>query len=156
MKTCYVNSSGTPTVLVIKNLVPTRKYSVLFFAAYPWTPAQQAASGTAVGSYSIGSQTVILDAANNTSQTVQINSISPDASGNITVSIVRAPGSGYAILNAMQILAYDVKDTLNKPYGLSAVGTSSSAIKLAWQAPADIEPDLKSGVAKPPMEPIPC
>lgn len=138
LKTCYINYTSTPTQLRFSGLAPNKKYSVVFFAGYTWTPAQQAASGSVVGNYTIGAQTVTLDAANNTSKTVQINSISPDASGNILVSIVRAPGSSYAILNAAQLLSYDVVDTLNAPYNLSGSGISSSKIRLNWQATSDI------------------
>jgi hypothetical protein len=138
LKTCYINFTSTPTQLRITGLSPARKYSIVFYAGYIWTPAQQAASGSVVGNYTIGAQTVSLDAANNTSKTVQINSVSPDASGNILVSIVRAPGSSYAIINAMQVLAYDVVDTLNAPYSLTASGSSVSKIKLNWLATSDI------------------
>jgi hypothetical protein len=138
LKTCYINYTSTPTQLRFTGLSPAKKYSVVFFGGYTWTPAQQAANGSVIANYTIGAQTVTLDAANNTSKTVQINSVSPDASGNILISVVRAPGSSYGILNAAQLLSYDVVDTLNAPYSLTANGISSSKIRLNWQATSDI------------------
>ena len=138
LKTCYINFTSTPTQLRLTGLSPSKKYSVVIFAGYIWTPAQQSANGSIIGNYTIGSQTVTLDAANNTSKTVRINSVSPDASGNIVVSIVRASGSSYAIINAMQLLSYDVVDTLSAPYNLTASGSSVSKINLNWLAASDI------------------
>lgn len=136
LKTMYFTSVGTPIQYRITGLAQNKKYSFIIHGGYPWTVQQQNTSGTLIGNYSVGTKTASLDAANNTSQTVRFNNLSPDASGNIIVTLQKAPGAGYVIINAMQILSYDDSQaaiTFNPPYSVKAVGASNSQIKLTWQ-----------------------
>lgn len=138
MKTLYFGSNNTPHVVRLTGLSQSKRYSIKFFGGYPWSPAQNSQYGGLVTNYTIGAETVTLDAANNTSQFVQMNGVSCDASGNVQISITKAVGSGFVILNAIQIISYDVSATLSAPYNLIANGESTSSIKLNWQANSDI------------------
>jgi len=137
MRTLYFGSNNTPHQFRLTGLSASKKYSLKFFGGYPWSPAQVAQYGGLVTNFSVGSETLSLDAANNTSQFVQINGISADAGGNIVVNVSKAVGSGFLIMNAVQIISYDVASTLSAPYNLSANGESASRIKLNWQANSD-------------------
>jgi len=140
MRTMYFSSTNAPVQFRLTGLSATKKYSLIIHAGYPWTPQQEATSGTLVGTYSVGAQTVTLNAANNTSNTVRINGISPDGSGNVVVTMAKAPGAGYVIINAMQILSYDDEQaavTFNPPFNVKAVGTASDKINISWQNPTE-------------------
>lgn len=134
LRSAYSTTAGSPTQFKVTNLSANKKYSVVFFGGYSWTAQQQATSGTIISNYSIGSQSVVLDNMNNTSNTVRINGVSPDATGSITVSVQKAPGAFGAALNAIQIFEYDgpVVSALSAPGDLVANGLSANQIKLDW------------------------
>lgn len=142
MKTLYFSSAAenAPSQMRLTGLSSSKKYSIIFFAGYPWTQADRNQYGDLFGNYRVGQQTVTLDAANNTQNTVRINGIVPDASGNILISMFRSVGSGFVIISAMTVIEYDASAPvagLSPAYNLVANGTSSSAIKLTWNAPAE-------------------
>ena len=140
LKTMYFSSSNTPIQFNLTGLSSSKKYSLIIHAGYPWTPQQQATTGTLIGVYSAGAESATLDAANNTSNIVRLNALSPNASGIITVNMQKAPGAGYLIINAMQIVSYDDSQasiTFNAPFSVKATGTSSDMIKLNWQNPSE-------------------
>lgn len=136
LRTAYSTTANTPTQLRLTNLSPGKKYSILFFGGYTWTAQQQAQSGPLFTNYTVGTQTVTLNNMNNTSNTVRINGITPDASGNVLISILKNAGAFGSVLNAMQVFEYDVTvaATLSAPTGLTASGLSGSQISLNWSS----------------------
>jgi hypothetical protein len=117
---------------------------LVFFAGYPWTANDQATYGNMITNYAVGSQTVSLNVANNISNTVSISGLSPDASGNITVTVSKPVGSAYCLINDLQILSYDAPvsvASLIPPSNLAGYGLSASSIQLNWTG----SPDAKTG-----------
>ena len=144
LKNFYFGSTFNPYTFRVTGLNSSKKYALVFFAGYPWTASDQATYGNMITNYTIGSQTVSLNVANNINNTVQLAGLSPDASGNITVSVSKPAGSAYCLINDLQILSYDAPVSvaaLIPPSNLVANGLSGSSIKLNWTS----SPDAKTG-----------
>jgi large repetitive protein len=141
MLTFYYGTSAAGYQMYLTGLSQNKKYSLIFFAGYPWTPAQLAAQGPLLCTYTANGQTVTLNAANNTSQIVQISGLSPDNTGRITFTCGKPTGSPFDMLGALQIISYDAivaPTTLLPPTNLSAYGTSPSKIALNWTGSTDV------------------
>ncbi|MEO1050024.1 MAG: LamG-like jellyroll fold domain-containing protein [Bacteroidota bacterium] len=70
--------------------------------------------------FSIGDQTVTNSQTDNISQTVSINGIQPDQNNEVLIKVQEAPGSNWAIFNAMVINAYPVDAQSNIEAGFAA------------------------------------
>jgi len=125
MQSLYYDGSGAPRHINITGLSSKSNYNVIFYAGRANT------NDNRISNYTIGGQTVSLNAAGNTSQTAIIKSVSPDASGNISISIMQDAGSPFTYLNAMQI-QYAFDTAFYSPSNLKASGTTTSTIKLDW------------------------
>lgn len=88
--------------------------------------------------YTINGRSVNLNAANNTTQSVTIEGVSPTANGEIVFSMVSGPASSYAYLNAL-IIDFYPKTSIRKIDNIVANGISDSQIKLTWQDKASDE-----------------
>ncbi len=137
LRSIYFGSNTSPYQFRVSGLSPNKKYSFIMHAGYPWTAAQQAQSGSLITNYAAGGKTVSLDAANNVQNTVRLNGLTADASGNIVVSLTKAAGAGFCIINGMQIIAYDGPNSVyvfNPPTNLKGNGISATQTRLNWQA----------------------
>ncbi|HEX9514000.1 MAG TPA: fibronectin type III domain-containing protein [Puia sp.] len=143
LKNFYAGSTSNPYTFKVTGLNSNKKYALVFYAGYPWTSSDKTAYGALVANYTVGTQTVSLDAANNTANTVQLAGLSPDAGGNITVTVSRPAGSAYCMLSALEILTYDAGAgaALIPPSNLAANGFNSSSIRMSWSA----SPDTRTG-----------
>ncbi|HEX9512009.1 MAG TPA: T9SS type A sorting domain-containing protein [Puia sp.] len=144
LRNFYFGSTFNPYTFKVTGLNSGKKYALVFYAGYPWTASDQTTYGNLITNYAVGSQTVSLNVANNISNTVQLAGLSPDASGNITVTVSKPVGSAYCLLNDLQILAYDAPASvaaLIPPSNLVANGLSGSSIQLNWVS----SPDTKTG-----------
>jgi PA14 domain/Secretion system C-terminal sorting domain/Fibronectin type III domain len=140
MQNFYFGSTFNPYNFKVTGLNSAKKYALVFFAGYPWTSSDVSTYGNLLSTYTIGSTTLTLNVANNTTQTVQINGLSPDASGNISIVVSKPLGSAYCLLSAMKIISYDAATStaaLLPPTNLTAVGVTTNAIQLNWLGSAD-------------------
>ena len=140
----YFGSTFNPYTFQVTGLNSSKKYALVFFAGYPWSASDRATYGNMISNYTIGSQTVSLDVANNISNTVQLAGLSPDANGNITVTVNKPAGTAYCLLSDMQILSYDASVSaaaLIAPSNLVVNGLSTTSIQLNWTS----SPDTKTG-----------
>jgi hypothetical protein len=141
----YFGSTFNPYTFKVTGLSSSKKYALVFFAGYPWSPSDQATYGNMITNYTVGSQTVTLNAANNISQTVQLSGLSPDGTGAITVTVAKPAGSAYCLIGDMQILSYDAPanvSALIPPSGLTANGLTANSIQLNWVN----SPDTRTGL----------
>jgi hypothetical protein len=123
----FYEPSTTVRQIQVGGLSASKLYNFVFFASY-----QDGLS--ALTKYSIGSTTVSLQASYNTNKTVQINGISPDASGNVTISVAKGTGASNAYINAMVIQSYDAaSNPLPAPAGLRINNISKTSLSLQWQ-----------------------
>lgn len=132
MKTAYYESTTNTKTVRISGLNTANKYNLVFFGS-------RIASDNRNTVYSVGAQSVTLNAAGNTSNTVQINGLTPDANGVIDFNVVKGSGSPYAYLNALVIQSYVDNGLPLSPSNLTAVGKSKTAIELKWQDKSDNE-----------------
>ncbi|MDW7696032.1 PKD domain-containing protein (plasmid) [Flammeovirgaceae bacterium SG7u.111] len=96
MKTNYWLNDN-PVKLRVANLEVGQLYNFTFFGSRSGVTDNRATT------YTIGSETVSLNAASNKDQTISITEVSPNASGEVVISIDKASGSSYGYLAAMEI-----------------------------------------------------
>ncbi|MBS1606368.1 MAG: fibronectin type III domain-containing protein [Bacteroidetes bacterium] len=146
LRNFYFGSTFNNYSFKVTGLSASKKYALVFFAGYPWTANDVATYGNMITNYTVGSQTVTLNVANNISNTVQISGISPDGTGAIAVTINKPLGSAYCLINDMQIISYDAPATpssLIPPSKLVANGVSGSSIRLNWVNSSDARTGLQ-------------
>ncbi|WP_153801047.1 fibronectin type III domain-containing protein [Foetidibacter luteolus] len=130
MKSLYYESSGAVKHIQLNGLSANKKYDVVFFGS---RSGNTTATDNRITQYSIGAKSVSLSAANNTTQTVTIKSVSPDASGQILVSVAKDANSAMAVLNSIVLVPHWYDGTPYIPVSLTATGAAKDKIKLAWQ-----------------------
>lgn len=124
----YIKPTVPQKTIKLSGLSDTMKYNLQFFG-------NTSGSGNLVTNYSVGTTTVSLNVANNTLNTVQINALSPDENGEISI-VVKAPGEGYVYINAMVIQAYH-ENIILPPTNLKLAGSTKNSIKLSWKSTAE-------------------
>ncbi|GAC1418121.1 MAG: hypothetical protein NVSMB67_05330 [Flavisolibacter sp.] len=86
------------------------------------------------------SQTISLNASYNINKTVQINGVVPDASGNATINITKAPAALSSIISAIIIESYVVGSVaILSPADLRVINNKRNSITLQWQDRSDNE-----------------
>ena len=131
MKTLYYSAATTARRIQFSNLSASSKYDFVFFSS---RSGSAPAGDNRITQFTIGGQTVSMSASpNNTTRTVQITGISPNASGVIEVGVVKDPGALQSNLNAMVIKA-SASDgpSIAAPASLTATATGQTKIRLDW------------------------
>jgi len=126
MQSFYYDNSGStaPRHMNITGLSSRSAYNVIFYAG------RGGVTDNRITHYTIGNQSVQLNAAGNTTQTVQINNVSADANGNIGITFTQDTGAPFGYINAIQ-LQYSYDTTFYAP-SLTATSPNTTQIKLAW------------------------
>ena len=125
VKTYFFADAGSTEQLRFKELPSGYAYRFTFFAS-------RNSGGNRTTTYKIGSQQVSLDAANNTNQTVTLDGLQPNASGELLLEMITPAAAEFGYLNSIILEAYD-PTVLQAPGGLTAQATSGSSIQLGWQ-----------------------
>jgi hypothetical protein len=120
-----IADNGTPRQIRISGLNKTKLYNLGFVGS-------QNEGMIATTSYSTGSQTAVLNARNNMQQTANLNSLVPDANGQILVTISRTGTSAYSYLNGMVIEEYAPSITLVNPINLYVEPVDRTSAMLTW------------------------
>ncbi|RBL88014.1 fibronectin type III domain-containing protein [Chitinophaga flava] len=126
MNTFFYDQSTTARRIRITGLTGTKKYNLVFFASR----ADVTDNRTTI--YTVGTQSVSLNASSNTNKTVQLNGLSPDNTGTIEFTIQNGTGSLFAYLNALVIQSYVDNGQPLSPESLIATGKSRNTIQLGW------------------------
>ena len=143
LESFYFMEPFDPAVeFIVENLPPNMQYSFTFFGS----------GDDDIGvlfedlrtEYTIGQETVILDAFGNTSSTAEIANIVPE-NGIVTISVRSFEGptveesSDFGIFNALVINAYPFFDSEdpNPPVNLAGTVLSSTELRLTWDAASD-------------------
>lgn len=121
----WVGSTATKNILV-SGLDPNYIYDFTFFGSRDGT-------GDRTTEYSINGETVSLDAAFNTQNTVSIIGVLPSISGDLTIAVNKSASASYGYLNALAIKYYPGEGLPQEPSDLSAFGASTSEIELNWR-----------------------
>lgn len=126
MKSVFYESSTNVKRMRISGLaISGKKYNLIFFAS-------RLAGDIRNTIYTVGSQSVTLNASNNTSNTVQINGLVPDASGNIEFTCQKDAASSFAYIGALVIQEYIDNGIPLAPTNLTVVPNSKTSIQLNW------------------------
>lgn len=137
MQTAYFFAAAGQKRVRISGLPQNgEKYNLVFFAS-------RVASDNRNTVFSAAGQSVTLNAASNTSQTVQINGLVPNASGQIEFTVEKGAGSPFAYINALVIQSYLDNGLPIAPSNLKAASKSKSVIELTWQDKADNETEFE-------------
>ena len=120
----YEGSTSAKTIR-ISGLSANKKYSFIFFNSH-----EDGLNGTT--NFTINGQTVTLNATYNISKTVQINGITPDANGQVNISVAKAAGADYAYISSLIIQAYDNTVSLISPTSLIVTSNKRNSVSLSW------------------------
>ncbi len=96
LKSYYYTSSASGETLKVSGLRPEMTYRFTFIASNSYT-------GDRTGIYSIGDKSMSLNAAQNSSKTVNIDQVVPNGNGEVIITVKRAASASYAFLNALKI-----------------------------------------------------
>ena len=132
MRTAFYDANGTKDTIMLTGLSTSKKYNFVFFNSHN-------DGKNCTTNFIIGSQTVTLNASGNLGKTVQINGISPDASGRVYVVVQKASGADYAFISTLIIQSYAPSYTTLAPTSLRTTAITRNSIGLQWQDRASNE-----------------
>lgn len=95
----YYTNLGHLAEVTLENLNPLSTFDLTIFASSAFDAANDG-----VGEYTIGGTTLILDATDNTTETITFTGIQADANGEIVISLHASDDTGYAFINVMDIV----------------------------------------------------
>jgi hypothetical protein len=128
-------ANTTARRITVSGLSTSKRYNFVFFNS-------DGTSQNSKTNFTIGAQTVSLSGSYNSNKTVQINGVTPDASGNVVISCAKDATAAAGLLSALQIEAYTPGAvTTLSPADLRKVDFSAgpNSIALQWQDRADNE-----------------
>ncbi len=111
--------------LKIAGLSTAKKYNLVFIGS-------QNEGLAATSEFAVGTQKAVMDARNNTTRSVNINSLTPDGAGAILVNVTRTGATLLSYLNALIIEEYDPVINLLNPVNLYAEATDRSIVNITW------------------------
>lgn len=131
MRTGDYEGSTSTRRIQISGLSITKKYNFVFFNSHD--------DGlNCLTNFTINGQTVSLNATYNIDKTVQINGITPDASGNVIISVAKAAGMDYAFISSLVIQSYTPSIFLG-PTDLRVINSKRTSLGLQWADRSDSE-----------------
>jgi hypothetical protein len=131
IRSSYYCDKGQVAKIQISDLSLNHKYSFVFFGS-------RSGTGDRTSVYKIGTQSVSLNASNNTTTTVQIDNVVPDKNGTVTITVSLGSAALYAYLNSIVI----------KGYSLNSTTTTTTTSTNADLAAAIAEPDTNPAAAQ--------
>jgi hypothetical protein len=130
MRSSYYCGKGVTARLRIDGLSQVSQYNFVFFGS-------RNGSGDRTSVYTIGAESVSLNAAYNTANTVQISGVKPDENGVVYIDITHGPLSQFAYLNGLIIQAYSTAGAPD-PENLRPAGPSSGINAALTQASSQL------------------
>ncbi len=96
----YVRRSDAPAEILVSGLDTDKTYSFTFYASRETT-------NNRTTEYTINSETVSLNAANNDTNTVSISNVNPETNGTLTLSITTNASAPYGYLNVLEVVEHN-------------------------------------------------
>ncbi len=121
----YEGTTTTRTIRV-NGLSTAKKYNFVFFNSHE-------DGFKCVTNFTINGQTVTVDGSYNIDKTVEINNITPDVNGQVSISVAKASGSDYAFISSLVIQSYDASVSVLSPSDLRVTDTKRNFVSLQWQ-----------------------
>jgi hypothetical protein len=125
MKNFFYCNFGDTAQVLISGLNLSHKYNFTFFGSR----GNPNAGVSVVSVYKIGNQIVTLDAANNTSNTIQISGVTPNQDGSVLITIYAANQGGFGYLNSLTISGVPYVAQPGQPNPAGRVGSVSAESK---------------------------
>lgn len=126
MKTAIYDGSSNNDTIQLSGLSKSKKYNFVFFNSHD-------GGLNATTNFTIGKTTLTLNATYNKDKTVQINGISPNASGIVNIIVSKAANADYSFLTALIIQNYDTSYKKIAPANLRLKNVTTNSISLIWQ-----------------------
>jgi fibronectin type 3 domain-containing protein len=120
-----VVDTGSVKQFKISGLSTQKQYNIVFLGS-------QNEGYEAKAAYSYQQQSPVLDSRYNTNQTANLNSIIPDANGEIIVTITKQAGTSTLYLNGLVIEEYAQNIQALSPNNLTGEPLDRTSIKLTW------------------------
>lgn len=120
-----IADNGASKQIKISGLSTTKRYNLIFVGS-------QNEGLIATADYVLGTQRSSLDARYNTNRTANLNSLVPDGTGSLTVTITRTGGSLFTYLNALVIEEYASTVTLLNPANLYVEPVDRTSVNITW------------------------
>jgi fibronectin type 3 domain-containing protein len=120
-----VTDSGDVKQFKLSGLNPAMQYNIVLVGS-------QNEGYQARAEYSTAGQTSALDARYNTTRSANLNSLRPDANGEIIATITRSQGSSVLYLNGIVIEEYATNVSLLNPNNIVAEPVDRTTVKLTW------------------------
>lgn len=145
-----IADNSTARQIKVSGLNTSKRYNLVFIGS-------QNEGNSSTTQYSANGQASILNSRYNTQESANLNSLVPDASGNILVTITRTGSTAFTYLNGMIIEEYSPSITLLNPENLSVEPINRQSVLLTWSDKTNNEdgyeitrstdPSFSSGVA---------
>jgi large repetitive protein len=126
LATPYYTSESTARRIHITGLTTDYRYNLIFFGSRTGNDNKNT-------DFTVGSNTVTLNAANNTSNTVQLNGLSAATDGSLDFTVKQSAGAAYGYINSVVIQYYVDNGSPLNPSLMTAAASSKTAIQLKWQ-----------------------
>ena len=123
MRTAFYDANSTKDTIMLTGLSTAKKYNFVFFNSHN-------DGKNCTTNFIIGSQTVTLNASGNLGKTVQINNVSPDASGRVYVVVQKDTGADYGFISTLIIQSYAPSYTTLAPASLRTTAITRNSIGL--------------------------
>ena len=120
-----IADNGAAKQIRFSGLNASKLYNVVFVGS-------QNEGLVATANYTTGSQTSTLNASYNTNKSANLNSITPDATGNIVVTITRTGTSAFTYLNGIALEEYNPSITLLAPIALFLEPIDRTTVDIKW------------------------
>jgi pimeloyl-ACP methyl ester carboxylesterase len=120
-----IADNGAAKTIRFSGLNTSMRYNIVFVGS-------QNEGLVATTQYAVGSQTSVLDARYNTNKTANLNNLTPDGSGNITVTATRTGSTRFSYLNAIIIEEYASSISMLNPANLYAEPADRTTVQLTW------------------------
>lgn len=124
LKSSIYDGNTTAKNIELTGLNPAKRYNVAILSSNNSGFSTQA-------TWTSGAQSKVFNAAHNSTKLIQLNGLTPNASGVISVSGTKAAGATYIFMNALVLEEYDASTTPIRPLRLFAQA-EGLRVKLEW------------------------
>ncbi|MFL5789753.1 MAG: fibronectin type III domain-containing protein, partial [Flavisolibacter sp.] len=128
----FYESTTSPRNLIFSGLKSNKKYNVAIMSSIN-------TGVSAKTKFTSGTKSITIDARYNSNQTAQLNGLTADANGKITVVMTKDTSAPWALLNALVLEEYDPTIPILNPINLSVIPDSTARAKLMWSDRSDNE-----------------
>lgn len=126
IETAIHSTANVPRVVQVEGLNPARRYNIVIFSSHNTGISQTMTATT-------GAQSITFEPGYNSNKSIQFNGLTPNAAGQIQVTLSKSATATYLTLNALVIQEYTTSTPLIRPYDLFAEPTlDTNKIKLSW------------------------